>query len=186
MYSRLRDMVEVDISIIFAGLSIGASIVYYASVLRNQNQTRQAQLYMTLFNAINNEDFWKLENEIKNYTFSDFEEFVDKYGPISNPVDYAKIEKVLWILTQMGNLVFRGRITLLDVGTLIGHAPIGIWQKYGYVVEGLRENYYDTKEGHLSFEYLAKNMKERYDSGASRAYVEAVRQSIPDVEIFQK
>jgi hypothetical protein len=38
-------MVEVDISIIFAGLSIAASIVYYASVLRNANRTRELQLH---------------------------------------------------------------------------------------------------------------------------------------------
>jgi predicted small secreted protein len=37
-------MVELDISIIFAGLSIAASVVYYASVLQNANKARDRAL----------------------------------------------------------------------------------------------------------------------------------------------
>jgi len=38
------------ISILFAGMSIAASILYYASVLRNTNRTRQGQLIMQVYN----------------------------------------------------------------------------------------------------------------------------------------
>jgi hypothetical protein len=45
-------MAEVDISIIFAGLSIAASIVYYASVLRNANIARQRELITQRFQGL--------------------------------------------------------------------------------------------------------------------------------------
>jgi hypothetical protein len=75
-------MVEIDISIIFAGLSIAASILYYASVLRNANktqqmqlETRQAQLFQQIYsNWMSSEigDAWKL---IQSFEFKDYGHF---------------------------------------------------------------------------------------------------------------
>ena len=102
---------------------------------------------------------------------------------MSNPDAYDKIEKLFWLFTQMGNLVRRGHITVRDVGNLMGSTPVALWRKYGTVIEGLRANYYSTKSGHASFEYLAKTMMNRIESGAWGIYVEEMRQAIQDTEI---
>ena len=59
------------ISILLAGLSIAASIVYYASVLRNANktqqvqlETRQAQLFLNIFNVYASKQFQKDREEL--------------------------------------------------------------------------------------------------------------------------
>ena len=59
------------------------------------SETRHAQLYMTLFDTINNHDIWRLINEIREYSFTDFDDFMERYGPVKNPDAYAKITKVL-------------------------------------------------------------------------------------------
>ena len=80
-----------DLSIIFAGLSIAASIVYYASVLRNANktqqmqlETRQAQLYMDLFNLFKSVDMWRIRLDVLNYQFNDFDVRADKGSLFEN------------------------------------------------------------------------------------------------------
>ena len=49
-------MIE-TLAFILTGLGLTASIVYYASVLRNANTTRKTQLYMQLFLIISSEEF---------------------------------------------------------------------------------------------------------------------------------
>ena len=83
----------------------------------------------------------------------------------------------------MGNLVYRGRITITDVGGLMGSVPISMWRKYGPVIEGLRANYFSTKTGHLSFEYLAKTMMNSIESGRWELARKQMIQAIPDIEI---
>ena len=78
-------MVDLDISIIFAGLSIAASIVYYASVLRNADQTRRTQLYMDVKRQLDDPDFWlRFNNLMMVYEWKDNEEFQEKYGPLNS------------------------------------------------------------------------------------------------------
>ena len=184
-------MVTIEtISIVFTGISISLAAFYYINTLRNtrrnqelQLETRQAQLFMTLFNTIYNQDIWQLIDEIRNYSFTDYNDFLEKYGPVNNPDAYAKLNNVFWLFTEMGNLVYRGLITLRDAGHLMGSSPISIWRKYGPIIEGLRVDYYSTKAGHLSFEYLAKNMMHRIETGETDLYVETMKKAIPDIEI---
>ena len=171
-------------------ISVPVGVFYHIMTLRNtrRNQelpleTRQAQLYMTLFNAIYNQEIWGHVNEIRNYSFTDYDDFIEKYGPVSNPEAYAKINKVFWLFTEMGSLVYRGYITLRDVGDLMGATPIEVWRKWGPIIEGLRANIFSSKSGHLSFEYLAKNLLELRESGAWELYLEQMKQAIPDIEI---
>ena len=45
-------MVSLEVvAILLSGISISASLFYYANVLQNANKTRQAQLYMGLLNT---------------------------------------------------------------------------------------------------------------------------------------
>ncbi len=185
-------MVEITYQMVLSTLQTVALIVgiaYYLFIMRNsqrnqqhQLETRRAQLYMTLFNTINNQDIFRLWYEIREYQFADYDEFMDKYGPESNPDAYNKMVKILWLFTEMGTLVHRGYITIDDVSHLVSNNPILAWEKYGPIIEISRVKRY-SKFTYATFEYLAKMMIERRLSGYSG--VEEVVDAIPDVGIAE-
>jgi hypothetical protein len=100
-------MAEVDISIIFAGLSIAASIVYYASVLSNANktqkqsqETRLAQLHMQIFNELNSEDRWRdFLDAMYSWEWNGYDDFQEKYGT-NNPDVCARARNSLQSLVS--------------------------------------------------------------------------------------
>ena len=166
------------------GLLVG--IFYYIMTLQNtrKNQkitieSRQAQLYMTIFNTINNQEIWKLVNEIRQYTFKNYDDFMEKYGPIKNPEAYAKLTKVWWLFTEMGALVYQGYISLEDCSLLMSTTPLEMWSKYGSVIEGLRANYWNSSEAYGTFEYLAK--MQLHSKKESSAWMRKLLDAIPDV-----
>ncbi len=132
-------MVEVDLSIIFAGLSIAASIVYYASVLRNQNKTRQTQLFMNIHEhhismptmAITAEMMWE-------WDWRDFDDFVEKYQFPHNMDNHVKFMHYFASLERLGVLCRKG---LIDPELVYDSQPssiIFIWEKFLSVIEEYR------------------------------------------------
>ena len=65
------------ISIIFAGVSIGLAAIYYMMTLRNQDRTRQTQLFMSLFETYMEESYQISEATMLNdWQWNDFEDFI--------------------------------------------------------------------------------------------------------------
>lgn len=73
------------LAIILTGLGLIISLVYYENVLRNQNITRQAQLYMQLFLSITSEEFMKRSIDLLVWDFRDYDEFKEKYFEAPHP-----------------------------------------------------------------------------------------------------
>ena len=73
-------MIE-TIALVLTGIGIIASILYYTSVLRNANTTRQAQLYMGLINTFNSLEFRTQWHLIESATWEDYDDFHEKYSP---------------------------------------------------------------------------------------------------------
>jgi hypothetical protein len=63
------------IAILLSGISISASLFYYASVLQNQNKTRQTQMSMELYSAYRDPEFGKIWREVMDYKYTDFDDF---------------------------------------------------------------------------------------------------------------
>jgi len=187
-------MVEITYQMVLSTLQTIALIVgiaYYLFIMRNsqrnqqhQLETRQAQLYMTLFNTINNQNIWRHWNEIREYQFTDYDDFMDKYGPVNNPEAYDKYVKVLWLFTEMGVLVQEGYITVEHVGNLMEYTPIRAWRKFGPIIEKERGKRYSIG-GYGTFEYLAKIMMQRIMSEDPILAIEARRNAIPDITISE-
>jgi len=72
------------ISIMFAGVSIGVAAIYYTLTLRNtqrtqqlQLETRQAQMFLTLYNRILDENFAQIQRDVQwVWEWNDFEDFM--------------------------------------------------------------------------------------------------------------
>ncbi len=59
------------LAIIVSLLGLSASITYYATVLRNQNITRQAQLYMQLFQKDTSTEFQQIVHTLRKLDTTD-------------------------------------------------------------------------------------------------------------------
>ena len=152
------------------GIIVG--VAYYIMNIKNNQrnqrltlETRHAQLYMTMFDVIYDQEIWRHLNEIRQYTYTDYNDFMEKYGPIKNPEAYSKLTKVWWFFTEMGTLVYRGLITVDDCINLISITPIEIWSQFNVAIQGLREHYFPAAGAYVSFEYLAKVMMSRVEAG---------------------
>jgi hypothetical protein len=75
------------IALILTGLGLTASIVYYASVLRNSNktqqlalETRRLQIIMDLDQEMKSFETYNRIIELLNMQWTDYEDFERKYG----------------------------------------------------------------------------------------------------------
>jgi hypothetical protein len=158
-------MVEAQtISILFAGLSIAASIVYYASVLRNANktqqiqlETRQAQTFLTLYNRILDENFSQIIHDVQwVWEWSDFKDFNERYGP--NSENWPRFSRTMMFLEGIGILVNKEMIRASFIDDFISGMTIRLWEKYGDIIFDLREQY-DAPQTYEWVEYLYTQIK---------------------------
>lgn len=67
-----------------------AGLTYYVMTVRNQNRTRQAQLFMPIYSRFQEKDFMRQYSDITNiWDWKDFNDFSEKYGPTNNPEAYS-------------------------------------------------------------------------------------------------
>jgi len=137
---------------ILTGLGLMASIIYYTSVLRNANKTRQTQLLQNMINQMNQPELWtNFGKLIWDYEWTDYDEFMDKYGPINNPSVHGEILSVMAFFNGLGVLVATGRVDAELLGMHLGEMPVMVWEKVKSVVDGARVN---NPVAYGYFEYL--------------------------------
>jgi predicted acyl esterase len=84
-------MVTIEtISIVFTGLSISLAAFYYISILRNaqktqqlQLETRQAELYMKLWEKWNTKEFSEMRFDAWNMKHKGHDDFWEQYNPVN-------------------------------------------------------------------------------------------------------
>ena len=160
-------------------LALAASISYYAMVLRNQNRTRQAQLFMSFYDTLRSQEFRDQFGEILRQDYSDFDDFWKKYGQENNPEAWTKWQSVASFYHGMGILVKKGLVEPSLLDELVSPNVFMAWVVMGPVLIGfqeraeagdLRSRWSDSsREGSLSklykpwsgFEYLNDMLKKR-------------------------
>ena len=70
--------------LVLTGLSITASILYYANVLRNTKKQRMTQFAMNLSSILMSPETTGNTTKILSYTWDDFEDFRRKYDSTTN------------------------------------------------------------------------------------------------------
>lgn len=58
---------------------------YYDIQIRNQNQTRRAQMFMQYYNKASSRELMNAENTLFHWEYADLDDFMRRYGPESNP-----------------------------------------------------------------------------------------------------
>ena len=177
--SAIRDLVAI--------FGVIAGFSYYVLTVRatrkNQRQqleTRQAQLFMTLYETYRSTEFRKQWTAIINQEYTDFNDFWEKYGLENNPEAWANWQSVASFFHGIGILVKKGIVEPSLLDELISPNVFFAWVIMGPNVKGFQawaeqgggemiNRFEDYEEHGLSrlhkswsgFEYLYNVLRER-------------------------
>ena len=154
------------IGLVFTGLSISISIIYYANVLANSNktqrqqlETRQAQLYMQVFNKFETRENVDMLMDLLEWEYSDYDDFQKKYGKESNPEDYSKWIYFINMYEGLGPLVREGYLDIRMIALLMSGGIKAIWEMSEPIIMENRRRH-SWPRWAIEFEYLYKTLIE--------------------------
>jgi hypothetical protein len=169
-------MIE-SIPYVLTGIGIIISILYYTSVLRNANktrelalnaqqqavETRQAQLFMQIYQEMSSQEHYIRSNELLHMEWEDWDDYVRKYGSDNNPEAYALRCSMWYRLNGVGLLVKAGLIDVERVFDLMSETILWQWEKWGDIIIMIREKY--NNPGYMAgFEFIAEEMVKESES----------------------
>jgi hypothetical protein len=137
-------MVSIEvIALVLTGLGLTASIVYYANILNNANktqqmqlETRQAQLFMQIYNQWNTSEFGLQYEKCMSMEWRDFDDFENK---ILNTVEAANTWRMVTRFFEgIGVLVHRGLVDVTLVDDLMSGEMTRFWEKFEPVIREIR------------------------------------------------
>ena len=124
------------LAIILTGLGLTASIVYYATVIRNQNKTRQVQLIMDLYTKYQSTEYRQNTSDIQRQEWNNYEDWKQKYGLEANPESWAKWQSIAAFYNGIGVLLRRNIIDISLVNDLLANVVYKDWEKMGDILLG--------------------------------------------------
>jgi hypothetical protein len=128
-------MASFDIlAIILTGIGLTISLVYYASVLRNQNTTRKAQYFMQFTDRFHTPETLSFWVRLMRFEWEDLEDFERKYGSVDHPDLFGERYSFWAGFNNVGWLVEKGIIQLEDVNTMIGPMLFWTWDKFKPII----------------------------------------------------
>ena len=147
------------------GILVG--VYYYISTIRSnqknqqmQLETRQAQLFMHIFNRFQEVEFRKNFNEIMTREWKDYDDWDRKYGRYTNPTAQAISSSIALFFEGLGVLLKRGLLDIDIVGELMSTPVRRYWEKTNPIIIEMRDR--SNREGALSSaEYLYDEMMKR-------------------------
>ena len=152
-------MVEITVSLLLqllqtAGILVG--IIYYITIMRNQQKARQAENLQWFLEDRNDEECMLQYAFVQNLEWVDYEDFQRKYGRKSNPEAWARLWSYLVKFDDVGLMLNRGVIDIKDFYEISGRSIPALWKKYQPIFEEDRRRG-DPKSMDW-FEYLVEEM----------------------------
>ncbi len=145
-------MVEFTYQMVLSTLQTIALIVgiaYYLIIMRNsqrnqkiQVETRQAQLFMQIYDHYNDREFAKqLAETLFNWEWEGVDDFYDKYGPETNIDAYSMWASLFNYFKGIGVLVKRKQMDISVVYDLMSSFLIPYWTRWEPIIKVHRERY---------------------------------------------
>lgn len=166
-------MVEITYQMVLSTIqtaSLVVGIIYYLTIMRNQQrnqeltlkaqeqaiESRNTQFLMQLYSDISDEESIKMIFSDK--TWDTFDEWWELYGPTKNPDAFAKWLHAMLTYEIIGVLLKRGFLDIEVIDDLMSGGTLMIWDRYGSIIEGLRERFgYPQLQEHQ--EYMASEIR---------------------------
>jgi hypothetical protein len=157
--SVIRDLVAI--------FGVIAGFTYYIMVVRNQRETRQAQLFMQLTSQIFSKEILRQNIELLEMQWDDLKDFYGKYDSAVNPENFAKRFNSWFMMDQVGFLLKKGLIDReLTFELMSGMQAPMLWNKFESIIKHQRD-YQNLPELCVWFEYLNNEIKKM---NAQRGY----------------
>lgn len=159
MLQILRDTVTI--------VGVVSAFAYYALIVRGNKKARQIEMFMRVYQTStdpeNYKQFWDLIKE----SWKDLEDYLEKYGPHTNPDGAAERISHWSIYEGLGVLVKDKIFDLNIVYNFLGFRIIMIWYKFETVIKELRKMAGGPGPDYMeNFEWLANEMiKKREQKG---------------------
>lgn len=142
------------VSYIMGSLGVFVAAIYYIMTLRVQQtnarntlETRKAQTYMQYWDKTNTDEWQSdLRELLDKWSFTDFDDFWDKYGRDSNPDQWRKYRRIAYYYEHIGILV---KEELIDPKLIydFDHTPIEFWEKFELIIKIYRERFEQPPKG---------------------------------------
>lgn len=104
-----------------------------------QLETRQAQLFMQIYERFNDLGRSEIITEVLSYEWGDNDEFWERYSSEADPESYRKWNYVAGFFEGVGVLVKRKLIDPEIVDDLMSASTLMFWEKYGSAIVDGRE-----------------------------------------------
>jgi hypothetical protein len=163
--------------LVLTGIGIIVSILYYAMVLQNANktqkiqlETRQAQLFMHIFQSFNSPESNKIMAELLTVELGDYDDFAQKYAHTVNPEHFGERTHVFYSFHIIGRLLEDGLITIELVDTALGLSIVLLWDKWGYLIKEIREEMGYPRYVEY-FEYLYEELNKYWQENPSKVQI---------------
>jgi hypothetical protein len=161
-------MIEITLPLvlqIIQTVSLVVGIIYYITIMRNQQknqqltlETRQATLMMNIFKELSTEKRWEeYVTALYQTEFESYEEFHQKYGR-NNPKEYSKLLSLWWTYSVIGIFLEQGLLEDKQVSKLMGTLIESQWEKWGETIKGIRKDT-NAPDALKDFELLYNRMK---------------------------
>jgi hypothetical protein len=161
-------MVEITLPIvlqIIQTVSLVVGIVYYLTIMRNQQksqqqqlETRQAQLFMQMYQEETKKGPHGMMG-ILEWEFTDYDDFYKKYGPDSNPEAYHDYIYELYNMEGWGVLVREEYVDIRLLALLSGGTVKHLWMKLQPIIYEERK-IRNWPRFSIEFEYLYETLIE--------------------------
>jgi hypothetical protein len=165
-------MVSLEVvAILLSGISISASLFYYANVLANSNktqqqqlETRQAQLFMNIYNqSYTNPQFQNARFVFAQKTWNNFDEFKKMYhlGDEADQEFTSAYDYLGSLYEGIGVLVREGFLDIRLVALLMTGNIQQFWQRTSPIIEQMRIEY-NWSRLLIETEYLYNKLMKYY------------------------
>lgn len=161
----MLDVTEISAIVVALGVVVG--VFYYVLDIRHQRtmrqteiETRQANLFMQIYDHYCSEDFLsKLDEIVYRWDWKGFDDFWQRYGPSTNPEAFARWDSVGTYFKGIGVLLEKKLIDLDLVDELLGTGIRKYWEKSkSFVKEARVRDWPHSLEG---VEYLYTELQKK-------------------------
>ena len=149
-------------TVVITGISIIIGIIVFILSRRQELETRQAALFMQVYNRWTQRDVVKAYGMSRyQYLYDNFDEFLQKYHVTANPEAYTDLMMLCAFFEGLGILVKKGLIDINLVEDLFSQRIMWLWEEKATPnVDRARQLTNDPTQFD-SIEYLYNLMKQR-------------------------
>jgi hypothetical protein len=150
------------IAILFSGIGISASLVYYANILRNANKARQRELIFLRTQSYSKEYTDAYTNICNQQDWKTPQDWFEKYGRTQDPIAFSSFLYICNIFNLAGVLL-KEKEADMDLIFQLYHpnSIIPVWEHFESVINYVREDH-KYSEYLEPFEFLYHKAKKKY------------------------